>query len=329
MRVFAGRVGCIGDVEFAVVQHLEWISVEVDTHCNVRCTMCPISTGKVKNQGRVSLETIENICRKAKGWTDKISLAVMGEPLLHPLLPEMVALVKRHGYKALVWTNGVLMNRRRAEALLRVGVDKVVFSFEIIDKDLHEAVRVGASYDKVRANLDAFLELRDALSPATEVSIWNIIPDLGHPLTVPESLAAAYPGVEFFVSYAMDWHGEVDVGAVPERLGAPAPCNQIQHYLSVAWDGKVIACCNDFNHEYVLGDINTDSMEDIWYGKPRSQLVERMARGLLQGVRPCGTCSAPYVKEGVPRYFVKDRSEYTDKMASNAAKQVDGEIAGH
>jgi len=306
---------------------LEWISVEIDTHCNIRCTMCPISKDVVKNQGRVSLETIESICKKAKGWTDKISLAVMGEPLLHPQVPEMIKIVKDYGYQALIWTNGLILNERRAEAILKAGIDKVVFSYEIIDKDLHESIRVGASYDKVKRNLDMFLDMQAKLRPETEVSIWNIVPDRNRSLEIPDAVKAGYPGVEMFSSYAMDWHGTIEVDSQNEELGEPAPCNQIDNYLSVAWTGEVVACCNDFNHEYILGDINTQSMEEIWYGKPRLDLVEHMANGALDGVKPCGTCSAPYVKKGVSRVFVKDGETYTDKMASNAAKQVAGKMA--
>ena len=29
---------------------IEWISVEVDTRCNIRCTMCPIAHDLVENQ---------------------------------------------------------------------------------------------------------------------------------------------------------------------------------------------------------------------------------------------------------------------------------------
>ena len=34
---------------------IEWISVEVDTRCNIRCTMCPIAHDLVENQGASQL----------------------------------------------------------------------------------------------------------------------------------------------------------------------------------------------------------------------------------------------------------------------------------
>jgi radical SAM protein with 4Fe4S-binding SPASM domain len=307
---------------------LEWISVEVDTHCNVRCTMCPIHDGKVKNQGRAKLEIIERLVELAQGWTDKIGLAVMGEPLLHPQAAEMVRVINRGGFKSMLWTNGLLVNERRARELLEAKLSKIVFSFEIIDKDLHEQIRKGASYDKVKENLDRFLALRAELHPATEVSIWNIVPERSHDLIIPEHIREQYRDIEIYCSYAMDWHGEVTVDRNLEELGDPSPCNQIQRYMAVAWNGDVVVCCNDFNHEYNLGNLfEVSSLDEIWFGSARLELIDKMASGRLDGVSPCGTCSAPYVKKGVDRVFVKGEEILTGKAASNASKQVAGKHA--
>lgn len=92
---------------------VEWVSIEIDTHCNLGCTMCPIGHNKVKNQGRISLDTFEKIVKVSVGHTDKIALAVMGEPLLHPELPQMVAIVKKYGLNAFVWTNGMLLDEKK------------------------------------------------------------------------------------------------------------------------------------------------------------------------------------------------------------------------
>ncbi|MCB2106965.1 MAG: radical SAM protein [Rhodobacteraceae bacterium] len=307
---------------------LEWISVEVDTHCNVRCTMCPIHDDKVHNQGRIQLQTIERITELARGWTDKICLAVMGEPLLHPQVTDMIRIINDAGFKSLLWTNGLLVNERRARGVLEAGLDKIVFSFEIVDKELHERIRKGAQYDKVRANLDRFLQLKSEIHPKTEVSIWNILPDRSRGLEIPDHIRDAYPGVEIYCSYAMDWHGEVKVETSQEELGDPAPCNQIQNYASIAWNGDVMACCNDFNHEYILGNVfEAKSFDEIWFGRRRFELIEKMTCGALADVKPCGTCSAPYVKRGVDRVFAKDAELFQGKAASNAAKQIDGRHA--
>ena len=100
---------------------------------------------------------------------------------------------------------------KKVKSLLTAGVSKVIFSYEIIDKQLHEITRLRADYDVVMKNLDDFIRLKDEISPETEVSIWNIVTDTSIPLVFPQRIQEKYQDVELYASYAMDWHGEIDV----------------------------------------------------------------------------------------------------------------------
>jgi MoaA/NifB/PqqE/SkfB family radical SAM enzyme len=42
-------------------------------------------------------------------------------------------------------------------------------------------------------------------------------------------------------------------------------CRSPYYYMAVMWDGRVIPCC-DVTGTEVLGDLNTQSLKDIWYG---------------------------------------------------------------
>ena len=306
---------------------LEWISIEVDTHCNIRCTMCPIGHNLVKDQGQLSITTLFRLLELAPGWTDKIALAVMGEPLLNPQIIEMIEAINNANFKSMLWTNGLLVNERRATSLLEAGLSKIIFSFELIDRELHERIRTGVSYDKVKQNLDHFIDLRNKINPETEISVWNIIPESDCSLDIPQHISKEYDDIEIYLSYAMDWMGTVPTEtSTQEILGAPSPCNQIQNYMSVSYNGDVLSCCNDYNHEAILGNIHeANSLDDIWYSETRMNLVSRMKTGNLQDDRPCNTCSAPYVKEGVERLFKFGDVVQVNKDASNHAKGTDGQ----
>ena len=305
---------------------IEWISVEVDTRCNIRCTMCPIAHDLVENQGRVTVDTIDKLCQLAVGWTDKISLAVMGEPLLHPDCPEMIRRIKKYNLSALVWTNGLLVNERRAQEILEAGLDKLIFSFEIIDKELHERVRVGASYDKVRQNLDNFIELKERISPSTEIAVWNVVPEKDYDLVVPDEIVKAYPDVGIFVSRAADWAGTLNIETMHGR-GAPVVCNLANRYMSVSYKGDIVACCNDFNHQHVMGNIHDlDDLGEFWFGPQHQDLLRRQKCDDMAGIQPCEGCSARFSRD-FERVYVQGDEVYEDKAAANAAKQVKGQHA--
>ena len=51
-------------------------------------------------------------------------------------------------------------------------------------------------------------------------------------------------------------------------------------------DGKVSLCCNDATGQYTLGDLNTESLTDVWFGTKFAKVRE----ALYKGRRYCGNC---------------------------------------
>jgi radical SAM protein with 4Fe4S-binding SPASM domain len=41
-------------------------------------------------------------------------------------------------------------------------------------------------------------------------------------------------------------------------------CPEVFGKLSIDWDGQVTACCNDYNREMIVGDINQNTIEEIF-----------------------------------------------------------------
>lgn len=107
--------------------------VETTTRCNLACPMC------VKNQpgwqggeGHMDLALFQRLAPDL-ARAEAVVLNGMGEPLTHPDLPRMVALVKacqpREGWCGLQ-TNGLLLTPEIAEGLASAGLDVVCFSVD-------------------------------------------------------------------------------------------------------------------------------------------------------------------------------------------------------
>ncbi|MFH1589019.1 MAG: SPASM domain-containing protein [archaeon] len=43
-----------------------------------------------------------------------------------------------------------------------------------------------------------------------------------------------------------------------------------------SFDGKVILCCQDWKKEYILGDLRTNSIQDIWNSKEYKSIRRRI-----------------------------------------------------
>ena len=90
--------------------------------------------------------------------------STMGEPLLYEHFEEILALCSEHGVRLNLTTNGTfprLGAKAWAERIVPVASD-VKISWNGATKATHEAIMIGASWEKVLDNVKTFIAVRDA-----------------------------------------------------------------------------------------------------------------------------------------------------------------------
>ena len=105
------------------------VYVEITNLCNRNCTFCP---GTDRKKRMMTVPEFETVISKLTGVTGYLYYHLMGEPLTHPGLPEMLAIASKLGFKSQITTNGTLL-QARGQALIDARVHKVnisVHSFE-------------------------------------------------------------------------------------------------------------------------------------------------------------------------------------------------------
>ena len=70
------------------------IYIEITNRCNLACSFC-LRSDRAKAFMRP--EDFRAILGTIEGYTDYLALHVLGEPLLHPELGEILALCQEHG----------------------------------------------------------------------------------------------------------------------------------------------------------------------------------------------------------------------------------------
>ncbi|HQY94473.1 radical SAM protein, partial [Caldilinea sp.] len=120
----------------------------------------------------------------------------IGEPLLNRDLPRFVAHLKARGATVLFNSNGVLLDQRRGDALVKAGLDELRISIDAVTPDLYARLRGIDQLPRILRNLSAFVA-RHGGRNAPRVSLWLVgmqenlhqLPDfvrLGAELGVPE-----------------------------------------------------------------------------------------------------------------------------------------------
>lgn len=141
---------------------LDWIQVEVTTHCNAHCVYCPVTLLRDKWRGRhLSREMFSRLIpvfRRAR----LVYLQGWGEPLLHPDFFEMARMAHYCGCHVGVTTNGILLNDIKASRMVDAGIHFVAFSLAGTN-NAQDTIRVGTSLEGV---LHAISRLTEAKSRA-------------------------------------------------------------------------------------------------------------------------------------------------------------------
>jgi MoaA/NifB/PqqE/SkfB family radical SAM enzyme len=173
--------------------------VEVTTRCNLRCAMCvKQAPGQGLVEGDMSAETFAHLA-PAFPYLEALVLNGIGEPLLHRGLERFIA-TARSAMPAGAWigfqTNGQLLGQRRAESLVRAGVDRIAISADAVRPDelkrLHGGARLGPIESTARWLHDAADLAGRPLSLGLEfVAMRSNLDQLPSSSTGPPAIASA------------------------------------------------------------------------------------------------------------------------------------------
>lgn len=241
------------------------IRVEVSTHCNYNCIICPRDylTRKLETMSyELFVQIIDKILAETEQY-DTVTFPGMGEPLLDMNLEDKIRYVKGKDKVVHILTNASMLTPERFLKMQEIGVDSIRVSMYGVTKESYAAVhRTGnaQTFDTIMKNL---LEISELRRNTQLLLTYNIVPGVND------------GGLNDWIDY---WKDKVDLLEVwrPHNWGTTMAYRGIQTEklktcgrpfntpLQVQVDGTVNMCCFDFNGELLLGDLQTMSLAEIF-----------------------------------------------------------------
>ncbi len=271
------------------------VYVEITNICNMSCSFCH---GHHRAPRQMRIEEFSLVLDKLTEQTKYIYYHLMGEPLVHPLLPEFIKLAGERGYKSIITTNGTLLNRRKEE-LLSVDIHKVNISLHSFengsDEDFIRYIQSLSDFAKSAADVGTIVVFR----------LWNKGFDGGKnefALNVlKQNIAGDWMentrGIrirdKIFIEFGerFEWP---DTNA--EIKGNKFYCYGLKDQFGILVDGTVVPCCLDSEGVINLGNIFCDDIKSI--------LNSKRAIDMVDGFR-CGKASEELCKRcGYAQRFV-------------------------
>lgn len=254
------------------------VHIEPTNSCNLRCVHCHQSTRKThftKKQGMMSLELFKKVIGDIKGAASRITLNLQGEPLLNKHAVTMVEHAKGEGLAVSLLTNATNLGPEARRRLIGAKLDRIVFSFEGSTKEIHEQIRRRSHYERTLGNILGYIRENYEKGRPTYVCMSMVETSFSRgDIARYREFFSQFPINTIFVNPHLSMAGstltseEVDMDKYADMPKERIPiCRLPWETIAVNWDGTVSPCAVDFNEDHSVGDVNTESLQDIWNGE--------------------------------------------------------------
>ncbi len=247
----------------------------------------------------MSVDEFSHVIQQAKPYTDHIYLHVLGEPLVHPQLEELMSVAYHFGMLVNITTNGTLFSKTQKILLDAPALRKVSIS-------LH-SMEPGSTYCKEEYLRDVALFITAATGKGIlcELRMWNLGADDIDNETVFTGLCrllgvddaaqeAALSNISEKGSTTLAPHlflGKAVRFTWPSMAEPPTEqpifCYGLRNQMAVLSDGTVVPCCLDSRGDIPLGNIfqvplaqilSSERAQALYKGFSKRQPSEELCR---------------------------------------------------
>ena len=243
------------------------IYVEITNRCNLSCVFCH---GTRRPPRTMTAEEFAFLARRLQGHTRYLYFHVLGEPLLHPQLPQLLRVAGELGFRVCLVTNGTLLPQALPTLLAAPALHKVSVSLHSFEGSSSAGELVsylegvwqtclplsqGGVLCALRLWNEGGLNARnDEVLAFLSEKIGRDVDSLSRDRRGNRTLL---PNLFLEQAEKFDW---------PD-LNAPASgaeyCHGFMHQLAVLCDGTVVPCCLDCEGNIPLGNLFHQTLEEI------------------------------------------------------------------
>ncbi|HVT90341.1 MAG TPA: SPASM domain-containing protein [Tepidisphaeraceae bacterium] len=241
------------------------IVLEINTNRNTSPIFSAASKSSIQRPN-LSLEIAERIFDQI-GSEVRVTLAGVGDPLLHEQLFDIIASAKNAGVKAIHLETDLLPNRQNSlDQLAESEIDVVSIHLPAMTAETYAAV-MGVDQFMQAINNIQYLQMRrqqrglgvPILSPLFAKCKQNLAEmEAWYDQWLRALGAAVIVGPTDFAGLIPD--SSLADMSPPQRK----PCNRINSRMTILSDGNVVSCEQDVTARQVMGHVSSNALSDIW-----------------------------------------------------------------
>lgn len=282
--------------------------------CNFKCSFCPTGHPQLlakvaRPNGMMSFGLFCKIIDDLKQFgqkLEKINLCKDGEPFLNKDLVKMVAYAKTKDIakNVSITSNGALINESEAKGLIEAGLDSIRISIEqVSDEGYKKITNTPVKYERVRRNIEYLFN--EKIKRRSRLKIHAKLIDTGLSDFEKRKFIEDFGGISDSVninpvdgrnnSHGYDFTLGQGVPSVTDYANTLPKLNRKVcphpfYSMAVNFNGSVSVCCIDWGFDVIIGDVNKESIIDIWRGGKLRNFRILHLKGERKKIKICADC---------------------------------------
>ncbi len=284
--------------EKVLLDYPPYLLIEPVSACNLRCPFCfqTDKTFTVKgNMGVMKFDLFKKVVDEANELgVGAITLASRGEPTMNKKLDLMLEYLstKENIFEIKLNTNATYLTEKLCHTILKTEVNQVVISADHYIKKDYERLRLNANFEEILGNVDQFFNIRKKYYPnsITEIRISGVDNDKNLDrkkfkdfwIKRSDHVTAIFP-IDRWNTYK---------NKKDENISDP--CENLWDRMYVWYDGKVNPCDADYKSYLQFGNVNENSISNVWKSDKIKELRNEHTKNLRNKIVPCDRCGVTF-----------------------------------
>jgi len=153
-----------------------WFTFDPNSGCDLHCPLCPTGRGKgTRVRTQLRWEHFTHTMDELGPTLLHVEFSNWGEPLLNPLIYDMVRYTKQFGVEVHLSSHFNHFSEEAANRIIDCGLDWMILSIDGATPETYARYRVGGDFNKVMRNLKTLVEVKRRRNSPKPYLIWQFL----------------------------------------------------------------------------------------------------------------------------------------------------------
>jgi sulfatase maturation enzyme AslB (radical SAM superfamily) len=269
------------------------LQIETINVCQAACVFCPYPKQERKH-ALMSMGLYKKIIDEAADipLIDAVTITGLGETLLDPNIFERIEYIREKMGERIrtdVYTNGHLLTVDKANRFAKAGLNLLYISMNAIEQRKRKEMMGLDDYERVEATVKEIIATNKSKMQVIVKAVMN--KDLWEggdiDLFMEKWGGSCKDGGHAFVHLEGNWAGKNYKVRTTQRQ----PCSRALGSIMILSNGQVCLCCQDYEGEVIFGDLNTQTLKEIYSSEKFVKYREDHIEGKRSELFLCKDCT--------------------------------------